>query len=188
MRLLHIFVLIVIVVIAEAFLVAPARLLGAGGEDVGAPNMDEALKAPAGDKRTAVYLHESFCREALCAEGGWASWIIVGPDSAWTVEELEMVRVALLTTMRALDEVGLDGRALLAGYRFRRAADANINGREGKIARIYHDSGEIILSGSAFKRLWGFYIYHELAHAVDRRTGGEERKRFHAEAGSTGAA
>jgi hypothetical protein len=166
--------------IAETHALAPMPAQNAQGIQV--------ELAPAGAAPEAAhYLEAQFCRESLCEGGNWEAWIILTPDGQWTIEELEQVRVTLLTTIRALDEAGFDGHALLSGYRFSRFNGEYIDGVEGRIARIYHDSEEIALADTAFMRLWGWYPYHELGHAIDRRLNSEPRRLFHEAAGSTSA-
>jgi hypothetical protein len=132
----------------------------------------------------ANYLEKEFCQDGLCQVGNWQGWIILAPDSMWSVEELAQVRETLLTTIQALDAAGFDGQALLSGYRFRRHHAEYIDDVPGRIARIYHETGEIALADTAFIRLWGWYPYHELGHVIDRRLDSEPRARFHALAGS----
>jgi hypothetical protein len=132
----------------------------------------------------AHYLDTAFCRDGLCAPGDWEAWIILGPDSKWTVEELKQVRETLLTTIKALDGAGFDGHDLLSGTRFRRHHAEFIDDVPGRIARIHHEAGEIALADTAFIRLWGWYPYHELGHVIDRRLDSEPRRRFHALIGS----
>lgn len=133
----------------------------------------------------APYLDQEFCRDSLCAPGGWQAWIILEPDSILQEAELEMVRETLLTSIRALDEAGFDGRSLLSGYRFRRYHGEYVDGDPGSIGRLYHETQEVVLADTAFMRLWGFYLYHEIGHIVDRRLGSEPRRRFHRAIGST---
>jgi hypothetical protein len=130
------------------------------------------------------YLDTAFCLDGLCDPGDWQAWIILGLDSKWTIDELEQVRLTLLTTIKALDEAGFDGHALLSGTRFRRHHAEFIDDVPGRIARIYHEAGEIALADTVFIRLWGWYPYHELGHVIDRRLDSEPRRRFHALAGS----
>lgn len=98
-------------------------------------------------------------------------WFVHTEDSQWQPGEIAMVQKTLETTITALDGAGLDGRALFQGYRFRRYAGEYVHGVEGQIALVRHNSQEIILGDAAFVRLSGYYIYHELGHVVDKRTG-----------------
>jgi hypothetical protein len=94
-------------------------------------------------------------------------WFIADETSRWSDQELVVVEQIMEHTWRALDEVGLDGQTLLDGYRFRRAAAEFVPGRERLLAIVDHKTMEITLADGAFERLHGFYIYHELGHAVD---------------------
>jgi hypothetical protein len=111
-------------------------------------------------------------------------WIIESPDSYWTNEELAMVHLALSNSVTALDDAGYDGQEMLSGYRFRRQQGEFVDGVNGRIAFVRHNKQEVILSDSAFQRLQGFYIYHELGHIVDKRLGRQLSQRFHEIAGS----
>jgi hypothetical protein len=137
-----------------------------------------------------AYLENDFCRDGLCPAGAWQRWIIVDESSTWTVAHLEMLHKSLWETMSALETVGLDGRSLLAGYRFRHQSGERIHGWENSIALVRHEAQEIILTDNAFSTEDGFSIYHELGHVADHRLkrqltttfmavvgGGEEYKR-----------
>lgn len=115
------------------------------------------------------YLENEFCQDSLCPPGGWQQWIIVDAESAWTAVQLTAVHHALVETFAALAEVGINGRHLLAGYRFRYQPGDRLNGRQESIALARHEVQEIILTDSAFTVQAGFSIYHELGHAVDNR-------------------
>lgn len=136
--------------------------------------------AETGPLTLAHYLDTAFCRESLCAPGDWGAWIILEPSSQWTVEELTQVRNTLLITIKALDEAGFDGQALLSGYRFRRLHGEPADHAPGRIARVHHDAAVIALADEAFLRLWGWYVYHELGHVIDLRLDREPQRRFHA--------
>ncbi len=136
----------------------------------------------------ADFLETEFCSGSLCAGGSWREWIIVEPGAGWTVDELLLVREATTAAVDALDRQGLDGRALLAGYRFRRQAGEFIGGRRGTIAVVDHNVREIILADTAFLRLRGFFILHELGHVVDYNSGRRLSETFHRLAGSDLAA
>lgn len=114
-------------------------------------------------------------------------WFVHAADSQWQPGEIAMVQKTLETTITALDDAGFEGRAIFEGYRFRRYAGEYVNGVEGQIALVRHNSQEIILGDAAFVRLWGYYIYHELAHVVDKRTGRALSDAFQAHVGSDGA-
>jgi hypothetical protein len=107
------------------------------------------------------------------------NWFIVSAEQTWEAEEIVMIQELLTTVISALDEQGLDGQALLTGYRFRRQHGEYITGYPGRIAVVNHETQEITLADAAFKRLHGFYIIHELGHVVDRRTGRQLTTTFH---------
>lgn len=115
------------------------------------------------------YLENDFCRDGLCPAGGWPQWIIIDEQSDWTLGQLQTVRRALVETIAALDEVGMNGRRLLAGYRFRYQPGETIAGRPNSVALVRHEHQEIILTDAAFRLENGFSIYHELGHVVDNR-------------------
>jgi hypothetical protein len=106
-------------------------------------------------------------------------WFIVDQGSHWTAQEMHVVRQILEHTWQALDRVGVDGQSLLEGYRFRRAAAEFVPGRERFLALVNHRKMEIVLADGAFKRLHGFYIYHELGHAADRQLERAPSKAYH---------
>jgi hypothetical protein len=99
----------------------------------------------------------------------WQLWFTGDVGQEWTSEELNMIREALSNTSKTLNQAGIDGHQLLSGYRFRRAAGEFVDPDSRKIAIVKHDIQEIWLADAAFSRLQGFYIYHELGHAVDHR-------------------
>jgi hypothetical protein len=107
------------------------------------------------------------------------SWFIHSEDSRWREDEMEMVSETLETTIFALNEAGFDGQTLLDGYRFRRYDGQFVDGVDGRIALVRHGSKEIILADTAFMRLWGYYIYHELGHVVDKRLDRKLSQQFH---------
>ena len=115
------------------------------------------------------YLAGNFCAGDLCRSGSWTEWIILAPDSTWEIADLQRMRTALKDTMIALDEAGFDGFNLLSGYRFRHSRGVYLPGELGILARVDHEQQEIVLAEGALRRQWGFYIYHELGHVVDRR-------------------
>jgi hypothetical protein len=131
------------------------------------------------DAKTDFYLRKLFCQGGLCADTDYAEWIVVDAASQWQIEEVIMVRRVLLNTIAALDDVGLDGRSLVAGYRFRRFNGPYVEANTGLIGVVRHHSREIILADTAFQRLQGFYIYHELGHVVDRRSGRQLSESYH---------
>ena len=109
----------------------------------------------------------------------WQLWFMGDAGQEWTSEELNMVREALSNTSKTLNQAGIDGHQLLKGYRFRRAAGEFVNPDSRKIAIVKHDIQEIWLADAAFSRLQGFYIYHELGHAVDHRLYRELSEAYH---------
>ena len=96
-------------------------------------------------------------------------WLIGERDNEWTSGEWEMIQEVLSDTFKILEVADLDGEALLTGYKFRRIFGEYVDPDLGKIAIVNHEKNEIWLADAAFQRLGGFYIYHELGHAVDRR-------------------
>lgn len=96
-------------------------------------------------------------------------WFIVDETSHWSDDERIVVEEIMARTWAALDDIGLDGQKLLEGYRFRRVAAEFVPGGERLLAVVDHQRMEIVLADGAFKRLHGFYIYHELGHAIDHR-------------------
>lgn len=118
-----------------------------------------------------AYLSQEFCRDNLCAAGDWQAWVIADHASDWQVGELEMLHLALLTTINALDDMGADGHNLLAGYRVRKINQEFVpsESEQNMVAVVRHPEQEIVVSRSAFLRQQGFLIYHELGHVVDKR-------------------
>ncbi|MDX1613644.1 MAG: hypothetical protein R3300_04990 [Candidatus Promineifilaceae bacterium] len=114
----------------------------------------------------------------------WQKWIDPETSNAWNAAELKQIRAILDDTLAALSDVGLDGAALLAGYRFRRVAGEYVRPDKQYVALANHEQQTIILGTAAFVRLQGFYIYHELGHAVDHRLERRLGDAFHSQAGS----
>lgn len=96
-----------------------------------------------------------------------ATWIIVDEESLWSADEAITLQHILQNTFAALEVNGIDGKALLDRYRFRREAGPYVGDVEGRMGTIDHNVGVITLSDEAFVVLNGFAIYHELGHAVD---------------------
>ena len=119
-----------------------------------------------------------FCDGDLCPGGDWQRWIIYDPENPWSATELVILQKALTQTFVALEDFGVDGAELLDGYRFRRQHGAYLEGRRGFIGVARHSLQEIILSDTAFRRFNGFYIHHEIAHAVDVRLGRSLSEQF----------
>jgi hypothetical protein len=115
------------------------------------------------------------------AAGERSERFIVDDTSRWTADELVVVNRVLTHTFQALNDVGLDGRLLLDDYRFRRVSGEHIDEALGLIGLVNHDTHIISLSDAAFVRLGGFYIYHELGHAIDHQLGRELSDQFHAQ-------
>jgi len=109
---------------------------------------------------------------------------IFNDESQWTADELAAVDQVLAHTFQALDEVGLDGQLLLDDYGFRRVSGEHIDEDLGLIGLVNHDTHIISLADAAFVRLGGFYIYHEIGHAVDHRLGRELSEQIIAMAGT----
>ncbi len=105
---------------------------------------------------------------------------IVDETSQWTTDELAVINQVLLHTFRALAEVGLDGPELLSGYRFRREPGEHIDEALGLVGLVNHSTKIISLADAAFVRMGGFYIYHEIGHALDHQLGRALSAQFHA--------
>lgn len=148
---------------------APAQGIDFAGEPLNTTLSSEAV----------LYLETTFCNDGLCGDAGWQRWIIADVDSVWTVEDLAMVRDILQNTLGALEALGLDGQTLLDGYRFRRFAGEYVDHKPGRVALIVHSKMEITISDRALAQQSGFYIFHEIGHAVDRRLGRQFSDRFH---------
>ena len=117
-------------------------------------------------------------------EEGGSRWFITSESSIWQAEEMDQVQQVLENTMMALAQAGINGESTLDGYRFRRFAGEYVDGATGRIGVVDHNKKEIALSDTAFLRMGGFYIYHELGHAVDFRLDRRLSEGFHAQAGS----
>lgn len=126
-----------------------------------------------------LYLQSTFCNDNLCGDEGWSRWVIADAESVWKVQELVMIRHVLENSLGALDSVGIDGQELLDGYRFRRFTGEYVDNKPGRVAMVVHSKMEITVSDTAFVRQQGFYIYHEIGHAVDTRLGRNLNNRFH---------
>jgi len=107
------------------------------------------------------------------------NWLITNEDSTWSVDVVEMLQQVLQNTFGALSANGIDGKELLDGYRFRRDTGRFIDDKDGLMAKIDHNSGEITLADTAFTVMQGFSIYHELGHAVDYRLNRQLSEQFH---------
>jgi len=115
------------------------------------------------------YLVNNFCAGGLCRSGSWTEWVILNTQSSWEIADLQLLHTALLVTMRALDDAGFGGYSLLSGYRFRHSRGVYLPGELGILARVDHEKQEVVLADGALRKQWGFYIYHELGHIVDKR-------------------
>jgi hypothetical protein len=155
--------------VEESVAHAPAQRLHFAGEPAYAKLSTGAI----------LYLQTTFCNDNLCGDEGWSRWVIADAESAWTVQELVMVRHVLENTLGALETLGIDGQELLDGYRFRRFTGEYVDNKPGRVALIVHSQMEITVSDTAFVRHQGFYIFHEIGHAVDRRLGRQFSDRFH---------
>lgn len=109
----------------------------------------------------------------------FSEWFIENETSIWTPKERAIVETVLRNSMNALADAGLDGNTLLSGYRFERFAGEYANNKKGKIAIAYLNKGIILLSDSIFLPENIFYIYHELGHVIDFRSGHELDTQFH---------
>lgn len=114
------------------------------------------------------------------AESGW---YIEDEQSNWQPAEMAMVDDILTRTFQALETAGLDGRSLIGGYQFQRVPGEHIDEELGLVALVNHEEQVIRLADSAFLRLDGFYIYHELGHVVDRQMNRRLSDLFHSQAG-----
>ena len=110
-------------------------------------------------------------------------WLITNEESYWTAEEAKTVQRVLQDTFGTLAANGIDGIALLDGYRFRHDAGRYVDDVEGLIAKINHNVQEITLSDTAFTLQHGFTIYHELGHVVDHRLDRQLSELFHRHTG-----
>jgi len=115
-----------------------------------------------------------------------AYWIIIDEESRWSADEAETLQRVLQNTFAALEANGIDGKALLDGYRFRHEAGPYIGNVEGRMGTIDHNVGVITLSDEAFVVLNGFSIYHELGHAVDFLLNRQLSTGFHRYTGGPG--
>lgn len=142
-----------------------------------------------GAANPAMAIHEGrdvLHRDGVAASGAWGHWFIIDSYQPWTAQEVALVLRVMEDTVGALGTAGIDGRHLLRGYRFRRqrVEFIGVNSKEETvIAYVDHERQEIVLSDRAFTLQRGFYIYHELGHAVDRRLGRELTAGFHARSG-----
>ena len=110
-------------------------------------------------------------------------WLIGERGSEWTAGEWQMIHEVLSDTLRVLAAADLDGEELLSGYRFKRIFGEYVDPDVGKIAIVNHEKEEIWLADAAFLRLDGFYIYHELGHAVDNRLKRQLSQAYHTRTG-----
>lgn len=133
---------------------------------------------------TETLQEQAVCPARVCGSSGWQQWIENSPDGTWKAEELVMLGEILTAVFNTLDQKEVDGYALLNGYRFRRQTGEFVDGQTGRIAVVNHSSMIITLADSAFKRLRGFYIFHELGHVVDHRSERQLTENFHALVGS----
>jgi hypothetical protein len=112
-----------------------------------------------------------------------APWLITDEESRWFADEIDILQRVLLDTISALEANGIDGKALLDGYRFRHDSGRYVDDVEGRMGKIDHNVGVITLSDTAFTVLQGFAIYHELGHAVDYRLDRQLSEGFHSHTG-----
>ena len=109
----------------------------------------------------------------------FSKWFIENETSVWSPVERLIVETAISNALDALSDAGLDGEALLGGFRFERFAGEYANDKKGKIALTYFEAQKIVLSDSIFLPENVFYIYHELGHVIDYRSGNELNTKFH---------
>ena len=121
------------------------------------------------ETQTLDYLANHFCSGGLCRSSSWTEWVNLDADSSWEIDDLQLLHTALLVTMRALDDASFDGYSLLSGYRFRHSRGVYLPGELAILARVEHEQHDVVLADGALRKQWGFYIYHELGHIVDRR-------------------
>jgi hypothetical protein len=107
----------------------------------------------------------------LCGELGYVQWIIAGGTSIWTLEELDIVRQALLAIKRSLQGIGnTNWMDLFGGVKFRRtttSGPAEFRHMSNLIwleSRWGEDSDNLNLL-----RLPNMFriVLHELGHAID---------------------
>lgn len=108
-----------------------------------------------------------------------SNWLINDETSRWTANEAMILQRVLQNTLNTLEILGIDGMALLDGYRFRRQSGNYVGDVEGRMGIIDHNIGEITLSDKAFTVQNGFAIYHELGHAVDYQLNRQLSAGFH---------
>lgn len=109
----------------------------------------------------------------------FSKWFIENETSVWTPIDRLIVETTISNALDALANAGLDGEALLGGFRFARFAGEYANDKKGKIALTYFEAGTIVLSDSIFLPENIFYIYHEMGHVVDYRSGNDLNTKFH---------
>lgn len=108
-------------------------------------------------------------------------------ESRWSANDRRTVETVLRNTFHALNAVGLDGEAILSGYRFVHDDGEFARDKAGKIAVVNHVEGVIILAAPILQPENVFFIYHELGHIIDHRSGRALNHAFHSHALATGA-
>jgi len=120
------------------------------------------------------YLDRLFCVSIYCGTKGWRQWIVVNENSIWTVEELQIVKAAILHALFALARLGIDLRDTgIWGTVFER--DNNPLAREGFAGGREHPAFHnpltsiIRLGNEVFENeYYGMAtLFHELGHAID---------------------
>lgn len=106
-------------------------------------------------------------------------WLIVDETSRWSEAELRIVDRVMRNSLGALAEAGLDGEALMGGYRFRHWAGEFAKDQDGKIAVVNHGDREIVLSDTILRAEYEFFIYHEIGHVINRSSAGRLEANFH---------
>lgn len=140
-----------------------------------APNLIAAIKKPRASEPANIIASEDTESDSL---------FIVDDNSTWTDADMAMVSQVISNTLGALSRAGLNGADLIDGYRFRRYTGEYVDGQQGLVGAADHGAQVVVLSDSAFKRLNGFYIYHELGHVVDSRLDRRLSEAFHSQIGA----
>jgi hypothetical protein len=183
----------VIAVVATLWLI----MAGAQGRQMPPAGAAQAV-APAGAQVGTIELvraeanlspaAKAYLESAFADLGGWQNWIAADAAGDWSVGELVRVRGSLAGAIGALNGLGLDGRALLSGYRFGRHDGEYVDDRPYRLAAVNHGEQIITLADFAFGDGSGFTLYHELGHVIDQRLGRRLSARFHELIGSGGEA
>jgi hypothetical protein len=169
MRLTNLFIIILLLASPVQFTIAQAS----HSPQTSAPLTDPVVASAASHGSAAV----------VAEADEIARWLIMDDESLWSADETEVLQRVLDDTFETLEVNGIDGIALLDGYRFRHESGPYVGNVEGRMGVIDHNTGEITLSDRAFTVLKGFPIYHELGHAVDYRLNRQLSAGFHSYTG-----